>query len=146
MYAIVYDIAPNPYSAFCQINGIISAITFVLINLYLLIFASYPFILMYNALESSTKILRVFNIVFTFIIVVPFMAVVITTQSISISLNGMCTVSATSILSDYVFGISYLIALICFVGITLVFLISFKRLVPKSSGMRALRGTFLRFY
>lgn len=73
-------------------------------------------------------------------ILIPVMAIAVATKSISISLNGLCTISPNSTESDIVVGSSYTLCILTFLIMSVAFIVAFKKLVPKNSPMRALRG------
>ena len=57
-------------------------------TLYTLAFAAYPLVLFYNSLESTTKMMRVTNIMLTIFISVGLAVVASNDNNISLGLNG----------------------------------------------------------
>ncbi|CAD8154102.1 unnamed protein product [Paramecium pentaurelia] len=66
-YVLTYNKAPlqNAFQKvnqkIKQITGLATLIVFVISNLNIFVYAAYPLALIYNALESTAKILRIFN-------------------------------------------------------------------------------------
>ncbi|CAD8075462.1 unnamed protein product [Paramecium sonneborni] len=146
LYVIIEDLAPE--NLFCYITGIATSIVFVISNLNIFMFAAYPLALVYNTLEQTIKFIRIFNYSFTaLIIILVILEFIFDNGIISISLNGMCAISAThQPVWDYIIAIIYLLVFLLFATMSLIFVFTFKRLVPKMSSIRQLRGQYLRYY
>lgn len=114
-------------------------------NLNIFVYAAYPLALIYNALESTAKILRIFNYSLLTIII---LIVILGNQIVSTTLNGynkfyfrMCAISATDdVRWDIIISITYLFVFLLFATMSVIYVITFKKLVPKFSTMRQARG------
>ncbi|CAK74756.1 unnamed protein product (macronuclear) [Paramecium tetraurelia] len=146
LYVQINDSAP--VNIFCDITGIATSIVFVISNLNIFIFAAYPLALVYNSLESTVKCIRIFNYSFTaIIIIIVFLGFILNNDIISITLNGMCAISATKKkIWDFIIALVYLFVFLLFATMSLIYVFAFKKLVPKMSSIRQLRGQYLRYY
>ncbi|CAD8065191.1 unnamed protein product [Paramecium primaurelia] len=146
LYVLITDQAP--IDIFCDITGIATSIVFVISNLNIFIFAAYPLALVYNSLESTVKFIRIFNYSFTTIIVIIILlGFAVNNDIISLTLNGMCAISATnSKIWDFIIATVYLFVFLLFATMSIIYVFTFKKLVPKMSSIRQLRGQYLRYY
>ncbi|CAD8161005.1 unnamed protein product [Paramecium octaurelia] len=146
LYVQINDSAP--VNIFCDITGIATSIVFVISNLNIFIFAAYPLALVYNSLESTVKCIRIFNYSFAaIIIIIVLLGFILNNDIISITLNGMCAISATKKkIWDFIIALVYLFVFLLFATMSLIYVFAFKKLVPKMSSIRQLRGQYLRYY
>ncbi|CAK64178.1 unnamed protein product (macronuclear) [Paramecium tetraurelia] len=150
IYVLVTDEAPM-HNAFCEVNanvkqitGLATSIVFMISNLNIFVYAAYPLALIYNALESTARILRIFNYSLLALIL---LIVILGEKIVSTTLNGICAISATdSITWDLIISLSYLFVFLLFATMSVLYAITFKKLIPKFSTMRQARGQYLRYY
>ncbi|CAD8066218.1 unnamed protein product [Paramecium sonneborni] len=143
IYVLVEDKAPSN-NIFCEITGLATSIVFIISNLNIFVYAAYPLALVYNALESTAKVLRIFNYTLVILIIV---LVAVGEQIISPTLNGICAISATNDLTwDFIISISYLLVFLLFAIMSVIYVIAFKKIIPKFSTMRQIRGQYIRYY
>ncbi|CAK79462.1 unnamed protein product (macronuclear) [Paramecium tetraurelia] len=153
LYVLIEDSAP--VKLFCdvimninQITGITTSIVFVISNINIFIFSAYPLALVYNTLEKTVKFIRIFNYTLTaLIIILVILGFLFNDNIISITLNGMCAISAThQSFWDYIIASFYLFVFLLFATMSIIYVFTFKRLVPKMSSIKELRGKYLRYY
>ncbi|CAD8166969.1 unnamed protein product [Paramecium pentaurelia] len=146
LYVFIEDQAPA--NLFCDITGIATSIVFVISNLNIFIFSAYPLALVYNTLEKTVKFVRISNYsLTTLIIILVILAFIFDDNIISITLNGMCAISAThKSFWDYIIATIYLVVFLLFATMSIIYVFAFKKLVPKMSSIRQLRGQYLRYY
>ncbi|CAD8176597.1 unnamed protein product [Paramecium octaurelia] len=146
LYVLIEDSAP--VKLFCDITGITTSIVFVISNINIFIFSAYPLALVYNTLEKTVKFIRIFNYTLTgLIIILVILGFLFNDNIISITLNGMCAISAThQSFWDYIIASFYLFVFLLFATMSIIYVFTFKRLVPKMSSIKELRGKYLRYY
>ncbi|CAD8072993.1 unnamed protein product [Paramecium primaurelia] len=143
IYVLINEEAPL-MNAFCKITGLATSIVFVISNLNIFVYAAYPLALVYNALKSTARLLRIFNYSLVIIII---LIVIIENDIVTPTLNGICAISATnSEIMDLIISISYLLIFLLFGSMSVIYVITLKKLIPKESTMRKARGQFLRHY
>ncbi|CAD8103362.1 unnamed protein product [Paramecium primaurelia] len=147
IYILTYNKAPSQ-NAFCEITGLATSIVFVILNLNIFVYAAYPLALIYNALESTAKNLRIFNYsLLTIIILIVIIGNILQNQIVSTTLNGICAISATDdVRWDIIISITCLFVFVLFATMSVIQVITFKKLIPKFSTMRQARGQYLRYY
>ncbi|CAK79748.1 unnamed protein product (macronuclear) [Paramecium tetraurelia] len=150
IYVLKYNEAPLK-NAFCevrteikQITGLAISIVFVISNLNIFVYAAYPLALIYNTLKSAARLLRIFNYSIVCIII---LVVIFGHNIVSLTLNGICAISATdSETMDFVISLSYLVIFLLFGTMSVIYVLTLKKLIPKYSTIRRVRGQYLRHY
>ncbi|CAD8174199.1 unnamed protein product [Paramecium octaurelia] len=143
IYVLKYNEAPLK-NAFCEITGLAISIVFVISNLNIFVYAAYPLALIYNTLKSAARLLRIFNYSIVCIII---LVVIFGHNIVSLTLNGICAISATdSETMDFVISLSYLLIFLLFGTMSVIYVLTLKKLIPKYSTIRRVRGQYLRHY